>query len=209
MDWIYEHLGTVGVWIVSYKLALVTLGVVLIIVWVSVAVIREAHTVRESVIVNHKGEPYRIHAVSKPWATALTAGFLATILLLSYGTYSFYRSTPQALLDKYPLGYVIFKADYTNAVFPYQEHYLLDRYEFNWPTANVDQNSRDFIRITMPDMIDRYTGNTFSRITVGSQKRVGSVPTVFYSDGRIEIHGEIIAINRSGVIFAIGFKRAS
>jgi hypothetical protein len=185
------------------------LAVIVMIAWVAVAVIREAHTGRESVIVNHKGEPYRIHAVSKPWAIALVAGSLAIILLLSYGTYFFYRSTPQALLDKYPLGFVVFKADYITGVFPYREHYLLDRYVFNWPTGKIDQSSQDFIRITMPDMIDRYTGGTFSRNTVETQKRVGPVPTVFYSDGRIEIHGEIIAINQTGVIFAIGFKRAS
>src|SRR5258708_26438825 len=55
MDWIYERLGPFGLWLLNYKLALFTTALVISLLVIVVAAIRESWKPHESVILDVNG----------------------------------------------------------------------------------------------------------------------------------------------------------
>jgi hypothetical protein len=115
-------------------------------------------------------------------------------------------ATPEKLLRKYPLGYVIFDVDYTNSVFPYHTQ-ALDNWEFDWSVVNISENDPKMLVIRMPD-VRRKGGSTFLRnVSLANPKKIGFFGG-FFDDGVIDIKVEILAISEKGIVFLIGFTTA-
>ena len=144
VDSFFSRFAEFGLWLTSYKLAWLTLGVVLFILWLVIAVVREAYTERKSAIVDLHGNPYTIKRVSQRAGLFFVSGSVAIIALLISGVMAFYRYTPDVLLEKYPLGYVIFKIDSRNEVFPFVAHDFLDKYDFDWNSVKIKPAKSQF-----------------------------------------------------------------
>jgi hypothetical protein len=210
MEWIYQNLGSFGVWLASYKLAGLTMGIIIVILWVVISVLRETRS-RESIILDSSGTPYQIRTVSKAWArSAVTVSFVL-VMLLVYGSYRFYKITPQALLEKYPLGYVVFDVDKENSVFPYDTQYILNDWVFDWSTVKMSErkkNNQDTVWLTLPNIRSRRDPRTvIENNSVGWPKRVGPIAVNILRTPTFDMKAEILAVKPNGVMFLIGFAR--
>jgi hypothetical protein len=208
MEWIYQHLGSFGVWMASYKLAGLTMGIIVAILWVVVSIFKETRA-RTSVILDPTGNPYQIRVVSKAWARSALAVSCALVGLLIYGTYRFYVVTPEMLLKKYPLGYVVFDVDHKNSVFPY-DTIALDKWDFDWSVVGYKQYGNE-LAVRFPNIRPKQgPGPIITNARVNTPKKVGALSVkVFFSDGVIDLTGEILAIRKNGIVFVIGFTKAS
>lgn len=125
------------------------------------------------------------------------------------------KATPANLLDKYPLGYVIFDIDYSNRVFPYQSQKLLDAWNFEWNTAKITTPSLflgpKYVDLTLPSM--KANGNLFfAQNQIAEPKKVGPFPKAILrgddSHGNdFVMKGEILAIGEHGIVFLLGLGR--
>lgn len=122
--------------------------------------------------------------------------------------------TPEKLLEKYRLGYVIFDIDYRNDVFPYQSKTLLQKYDLDWTNVGIFNVNLKFPQFKIPDdqiavrlpdvgLMNR-NGNVFRDISVGGTKKVGPLGAITVSD--LEISAEILAIRKTGTVFLVGFN---
>jgi hypothetical protein len=210
MEWIYQNLGSVGIWMASYKLAGLTIGIIIVILWLIASVIKATRE-RESIILDPTGKPYQIRTAPKAWARSAVVVSCALVIFLVYGTYRFYRVTPQILLEKYPLGYVVFDVDQENAIFPYGTKYLLDRWDFDWSTVKMatgKMDNQDVVWLTLPNI--RYKNGRGLIMTdshVGWPKRVGPIGNSVLRTPNFDMRAEILAIGPKGIVFLIGFAQ--
>jgi len=206
MEWIYQNSGTLGVWLASYKLAGFTVGMIIVILWVVVSVDREARQ-RESIILDHTGNPYQVRTVSKVWAKGTIAASCALVVFLIYGAYRLYVVTPQSLVEKYPLGYVVFDVDHTSTVFPYESKGL-DNWEFDWSTVRIVQDDKH-IGFTLPNIRSRGSANwqIVNNQIGGVDKKVGPIfrGQRIWGDRVVALRGEILAIRQNGIVLLLGF----
>jgi hypothetical protein len=208
MDSIYEQLGGFGQWLLSYKLALFTLGLIGVLVVIGFAAFQESRKSYDSLILDAAGNPYTIQRIAPIWSFGLAAIAMSCIALVSYGAYTFYRS--QNFLEKYPLGYIIFDVDNRNSVFPYQTEKLLDRWEFDWTATKMAEHDPDNFAVLLPNI--RYKGSNHPLIEdvgITLPKKVGPFDSYLFTDDVITMKLEILAIRRNGVVFLIGFDRAA
>src|ERR1700719_4164850 len=118
--------------------------------------------------------------------------------------------TPEKLLLKYPLGYVIFNASYSNAVFPYQTDGELKKWNIDWSSFRFENSTGEMVSVKMPDFSYR-SGTTnnldFKSNTFGCLKRVGGFcgGGVLIQNGGVKMLGEILKINPDSVDLLIGF----
>jgi hypothetical protein len=208
MEWLYQHLGLLGVWLASYKLAGITVGIVIVILWLMLSIVRETRE-RESIILDHVGNPYQIRRVSKAWARGTVVVLCALVMLLVYGVYRFYYVSPQALLEKYPLGYVIFDVDKSNAVFPYKTRPLLDKWSIDLSGVSVFEPDKEHIAIMGLTFQQLERMMVFHDVAATIEKKVGH-PVTFIQDGRsnLKVKIEILRIGQNGTVFVIGFDYA-
>jgi len=127
------------------------------------------------------------------------------------------KFSPEKLLVQYPLGYVIFDVDYSDSVFPYHGQ-ALDNWNFDWTKVkimssdwkkahNVMDPSDLFIQ--MPDVTGKSSGQgQILGTIIAGPKQVGRL-SGFYSDSKIQIDVDILAISEKGVVFVIGFSHAT
>lgn len=117
------------------------------------------------------------------------------------------RVTTEKLLAKYPLGFVIFDVNYTNSVFPYDSQKVLDKWDIDWKPVNlVDMGSQ--VLVTIPNFHAK-NGPTISGIGLEIPKKVGPFPgRSIFNDGTIMMKGEVLAIEKSGVVFLFGFVKS-
>jgi len=107
------------------------------------------------------------------------------------------------LLVRYPLGYVIFEADYKEQVFPYQSAGLED-YKIDWSVVRLIRNTPDHIRLYLPNLTTKDGKSIAAKDgLIDGTLQVGMAGG--YSDGNISVWGEILAIKDSGIVFLIGF----
>lgn len=209
MDWLYSRLGSVGQWALSYKLALLTISAGAFIAISIIFVVREWSRTEDSSILNSKGIPYKLRGLSTKQAVWFVGPAILSILLVSYGTFRYYQTSVPSLLEKYPLGYVIFGVDSVNSVFPYPRHgyAFISNLEFDWSVVRIVEETPDHIRIRLPDIGNRINSSLFIGNTIGLPKKAGeSFPIL--SLGGIDETGEIMAVRRNGTAFVIGFKRS-
>jgi len=108
------------------------------------------------------------------------------------------------LLARYPLGYVIFEADYKEQVFPYQSGGLED-YKIDWSVVRLIKKAPDQFMLRLPD-VNKRDGTGTSAVqngTIEGNLRVGDAGG--YGHDNISVWGEILAIKDSGIVFLIGF----
>jgi hypothetical protein len=118
--------------------------------------------------------------------------------------------TPQKLLAKYPVGYIIFDVNYQNEVFPYQSRGFLEKHRVDWSNVRIverdcpltQESLRCFpIMVRLPD----FAG--FRNVAVGGPKQVGPIgPTPAAVVDFIAMEVEILAIRPDGIVFLIGFR---
>lgn len=114
------------------------------------------------------------------------------------------KATPDALLKKYPLGYVIFDIDKSERVFPYATESLFQAWHFDWNAMRAEEtkhNGKDAVLVYVP-MTDP-NGNSFM-LSVGGEKKVGFFANVTSTPEFVE-KLEILAIGQKGIVFLVGF----
>ena len=120
--------------------------------------------------------------------------------------------TPEKLLLRYPLGYVIFDANYQNAVFPYQTRGEVDKWHVNWSRFKYVMTD-DSVYFQMPDFTytaDGRNGVAFWNNTIKCKKVVGSLcGGAFFAMEKVQMSGDILAVRPDGVVFLFGFKNIS
>jgi hypothetical protein len=114
---------------------------------------------------------------------------------------------PDKLLARYPLGYVIFEADYENMVFPYKSQKILDRWDFDWSNVKLTDTGGNKATITMPTIRDKGGAVTFVGDMVTGEKKLGPFPpnVGLFTDGVIDMKAEILAMEDRGIVFLVGF----
>lgn len=113
------------------------------------------------------------------------------------------------LLEKYPLGYVIYDVDYvTDAVTPLDVRKGLEAYQFDFRTVHVTAVGNQ-IAVQLPDLIkDKQLVLKGNR--TGGPKRVGDLGGYFMADKDgvgVQVWGEILAINGSDITFLVGLEK--
>lgn len=114
--------------------------------------------------------------------------------------------TPEKLLAKYPLGYVIFDLDYENRVTPYDSKTILDNYELDWSVVRFTKNTATQVEIRLPDAKLKNGGAALTNAVTGGIKRVGNLGG--FGIGDLLVWGEILAIRENGIVFLVGLERA-
>ncbi len=113
--------------------------------------------------------------------------------------------TRKELLQKYPLGYVVFDVNYQNSVIPYASQRILDKWKIDWNAVKIIKNTRDEITIQMPAMHNTADQIEVRDNTVSMQKKVGGIYR-WLAIGPIEIQTEILAVGKDGIVFLIGLS---
>jgi hypothetical protein len=111
-----------------------------------------------------------------------------------------------ALKARFPLGYVIFDVDHTNAVFPYPPHGL-ENFKFDWTKVRVMENSSTKLTLRMPDI---YTDSGMTKILNTSLGWNGPPfdRTESFGVGLrncLIVGASILTKREDGVVFVIGF----
>lgn len=150
LDFLFEHLGVIGLFLITYKFAFLTLGVILVLLWVAWEVIQQATISEESLVDNLEGGKYTYTRVSRPWAAGFCIGLLLCIALVGYGAWDYSKSS--ALLREFPLGYVVLRTDtITGAVMPLEMRRGLEAYTYDFRPVRVLENDAQ-VRLTLPDV---------------------------------------------------------
>jgi hypothetical protein len=114
--------------------------------------------------------------------------------------------TPQKLLSKYPLGYVVFELDYENQVILYDSKTVLDKYDLDWTVVRFTKNTPTEVELRLPDARLKNGGTALTNIVAGGSKKVGNLGG--FGNGDLTVRGEILAIQQNGIVFLVGFDRA-
>jgi hypothetical protein len=114
---------------------------------------------------------------------------------------------PEKLLLKYPLGYVIFYATYSESVFPYETRGEMKGWQIDWTVFSCHETD-DHLDIRPPDVSvnGQHSGFVLLNNAWNIPKRVGAV-VGFESMNGVAMAGEVLKINSDGVVFLIGFRR--
>lgn len=114
---------------------------------------------------------------------------------------------PEVLLERYPLGYVIYELGYNNHIVPYAQR-KLDDYEFDWKVARILRTTDNQVEIILPNIRNR--ANTGARINLDNstatlRKQAGAISNLIELPD-IGISVEVVAVRETGIVFLIGFK---
>jgi hypothetical protein len=148
-----------------------------------------------TVIINHNNRVIN----GDPKAAAKFDEILAQLKKLNV------NANPDALLEKYPLGYVLFDIDKSNRVFPYTTEPTLRRWSFDWSNVHITKANENEISLNLPDMRSP-NGSSFSGTQITGPAKVGpfggfgAVRTPDF----IEV-AEILTISDKGTVFVLGF----
>jgi len=114
------------------------------------------------------------------------------------------------LLQRYPLGYMIYDIDYTNGVLPYKNE-VFNAFDIDWTTAQIKEVGKDKVSIGTPNITGKgkYSGMRFININTTATKKVGPFDSVKYlfAYDDIGLGGEILAISSKGVVVVLGFSK--
>jgi hypothetical protein len=115
---------------------------------------------------------------------------------------------PERILERYPLGYVIYELNYSNQVFPYAKR-LLEGYNIDWKSAQILDVSEKDVTIQLPHISNPEKDISFhaNTITLGKQIGAGAAAGVLRIQ-EVDQFVELVAIRETGYVFLIGFKDA-
>lgn len=122
--------------------------------------------------------------------------------------------TPQKLLARYPLGYVIFDVDYRNDVFPYRSEAFLNKFDLDWSAVHVEPIpcptpgptcQPDEIALTLPDAGLKNQPKKYTNLAMAGPRKVGLLQggTIV---NNLMIQAEILAVRADGIVFVIGLR---
>jgi hypothetical protein len=112
--------------------------------------------------------------------------------------------TPDKLLKKYPLGYIIFNFDYSQRVFPYKSE-LVEDWTLDWSKARlIDLGNQ--IKLLWPDMLGPH-GARFSDNSTTTAKEVTTQPIGIMTFSDISMKMEVLAVPKDSVVVLLGFQR--
>jgi hypothetical protein len=207
MDWLFSRLGSLGQWAVTYPFVFTTIAVAGVLLYIVVVVLREWTRQEESPVLDKYGNPFRHRALTTKQAFGFSGTTLVLIAILSYGMYRYYQTSITTLLDRYPLGYVIFDASSEKEIFPYKARGELASWNVDWTRVNYRRVSGGMIHIDVPDIdiphFVSFHGNDFL-----CHEKVGPICNqgLLMSDGRIEMDAEILKITAKGTVLLFGFR---
>ncbi|HEX3035619.1 MAG TPA: hypothetical protein VHT73_10900 [Thermodesulfobacteriota bacterium] len=114
---------------------------------------------------------------------------------------------PEKLLERYPLGYVIFDINYKNEVFPYEKQ-LLDKYELNWDVVELTRPTKETFKLRLPDFQKKNGSGTTDIYITGPLKGTLEEEKPFDNGiaiGKVMMLSRILEVRNDGIIFIIGF----
>lgn len=209
MDWIVDHFGSIGIFLFSYKFAVLTLAIVLGWLWLVWVALREAHISRESLLVDTRGQRLTKTLVSKKWAYGFLGVFALISACLVYGAFDFYRGS--FLLNTYPLGYVIFDMDtVSGAVTPSEMRRGLEAYQFDFRPVRILEDTPTHIEIELPDVLKDH------KLLLSGAKIGGDRATMQqfgagygFGDGDTQVMatGQVLRYEGDRIVWICGFRR--
>jgi len=209
MDWLFNHFGVLGIFLLSYKFAILTLAIILVLLWLAWVALREANVPRESLLTDEHCRPLKVRQVSRGWAIWFSVGVTICILFVGYGVWDYYRSS--FLLNTYPLGYVIFDMDtVTGAVAPSETRRGLEAYQFDFRPVRILENTPTHIAIELPDLLKNHqlilTGAGISGDRATMQQFGAGYA---FSDGEHQIMatGQVLRYEGERIVWILGFRR--
>jgi len=209
MDWIVDNFGSIGIFLLSYKFAVLTLVIILILLGLAWVTLREAYISQESIIEETAGTPYRVTRVSRRWAHWFLVAVGVCILFVGYGVVDYYRSS--FLLNTYPLGYVIFDTDtVSGAVTPKVTQQGLEAYQFDFRPVRILENTRSRIAIALPDVLKNHRTLMTGAQIGGDRATMQQFGAGYmFSDGSAQIWavGQVLEYEGDRIIWVCGFRR--
>lgn len=122
--------------------------------------------------------------------------------------------TPEKLLAKYPLGYVIFDISYQNTVFPYQTKGELAQWDIDWSVVKYSEFTGadgDMVTIKAPNIRSATRENKFyfDGNSWTCRRKVGGLcgGGVLVANRNVGMLGEILSVSPKGTVFLFGFRR--
>jgi hypothetical protein len=118
--------------------------------------------------------------------------------------------TPDKLLSKYPLGYVIFDVNYQNEVFPYQTRGEIEKWHLDWNSFSYSVTN-DSLSFSPPTFTYQDSGGVGLKAfdnTFRCRKVVGQL-CGSYTVNNVRMLSEILAVHSDVVVLIFGFKKMS
>jgi hypothetical protein len=209
VEFFFDHLGIIGINLFRYKFAFLTLFLAVCLLWLVYVAFREGVIKKESVIRDLHGEPYTFQHVSLPWAMGFASFVLASLVVVGYGCYDYYKTAD--LLREFPLGYVIFDMDtVTGAVTPLEMRRGLEVYQFDFRPVKVIENSANRFRASMPEIYKDHK-LLLSGGEIGGDKATMQAFSagMMFQDGNdgVLVHGRALHYDGDRLTWVIGFTR--
>jgi hypothetical protein len=115
------------------------------------------------------------------------------------------RYSSEALLSRYPIGYVIFRLDSENRIVFYKNRSQVADYVFDWDKVRYLSNTSTEFEIQPPDISKRGGGFRMHGNSIGGNKMVGWSVLLFSDRGaKISAACEILDTDEKGVVFLVG-----
>jgi hypothetical protein len=109
------------------------------------------------------------------------------------------------LLQKYPLGYVLFAIQSGEENITFTKDRLSKEFIINWNTAEVFKITNDKIILRCPDIKFIDSDNTFVGVQLGFPRKIGIPYTIIRGD--INVMGELLVDGDENFICVLGFRR--
>jgi hypothetical protein len=110
------------------------------------------------------------------------------------------------LIQKYPLGYILFAIDHTKSIIPYNSD-IKKRYRVDWDTASITSLSQERIEINLPNISDKVDGGVLEEGYAIIPRIVGYIAHHLNWE-EISILSEVLFDNNKEVIILLGFKKS-
>jgi hypothetical protein len=209
MDRLFGHFGSLGIFVLRYKFAVLTLAIIVILLWLAWVALREAYISQESIIADYQGMPFRVTHVSKKWANWFLVSVVVCILFVGYGVIDYYHSS--FLLNTYPLGYVIFDMDtVSGAVTPMETRRGMEAYQFDFRPVRILENTPTRITIQLPDVLKNHVSLVTGARIGGDRATMQKFGSGYlFSDGKDQIWavGQVLRYEGERIVWVLGFQR--
>jgi hypothetical protein len=111
-----------------------------------------------------------------------------------------------SLLQKYPLGYVLFAIQNGKENITFTKDRLSKEFIINWNTAKVGEITNDKITLRCPDMKFIDSDITFTGVGLGFPRKIG-IPFSIIRSVDINVMGELLVDENENFICVLGFRR--
>lgn len=88
MDWAYQRLGGFGQWMLDYPIAVLSLGIVAVLLALVVVAVKESRAKEFSHVLDITERPYEMARLSRTWSACFSIAVFAFAMATAYGTYN-------------------------------------------------------------------------------------------------------------------------